>query len=290
MLPFIILALVATTYAAPTLNYPLQAQLPPVARVGQAFSFDFLPSTFTSSSNITYTVSSLPSWLSWSDGVETFYGTPSASDIGQTDISVTAVDLTGSTTSKWTLIVSNYSVPAVHASFTTQIADPSLRAFASATAMPGGTGVTVPPYWSFSLGFAADTFRVSRNDQINGELFLAARQRGTSSLPNWLKFDNTTMTFNGVAPASGSYAIVATGTDFWGYTGAQTSFVIEVGEGEALELERGVNWTDVTTMSRTHVDYNIDVSNILLGGKQASANSLALSLNSSDYVWLSLDR
>ena len=162
---------------------------------------------------------------------------------------MTATDGTGSTTSKWTAIVR--TIPFLPCTLLpTQIADPSLRAFASASALPGGTGVSVPPFWSFSLGFASDTFRVSHTDPINGELFFAARQRGTSSLPSWLRFDNETMTFNGVAPANGSYTIVATGTDYWGYSGAQTSFVIEVGQGAGIELQKGSNWTDLQTMSR----------------------------------------
>jgi axial budding pattern protein 2 len=286
----LVLAAAPLALAAPTMNYPLQDQLPPVARVGNAFTYSLLPSTFTSSSNITYSTTALPAWLSWSPGVETFYGTPSSSDIGQTDITVTATDGTGSTTSKWTIIVSNYSVPAVHSSFPTQIADPSLRAFASASALPGGTGVSIPPFWSFSLGFASDTFRVSRTDPINGELFFAARQRGTSSLPSWLRFDNQTMTFNGVAPANGSYTIVATGTDYWGYSGAQTSFVIEVGQGAGIELQKGSNWTDVQTMSRGKVAYTLDLSNVLVNGQAAGTGQLAVSMNSSDFSWLSLDR
>ncbi|RSH93320.1 hypothetical protein EHS25_007674 [Saitozyma podzolica] len=285
----LVLAAAPLALAAPTLNYPLQDQLPPVARVGNAYTYSLLPSTFTSSSNITYTTTALPAWLSWSPGIETFYGTPSSSDIGQTDITVTATDGTGSTTSKWTAIVSNYSVPAVHSSFPTQIADPSLRAFASASALPGGTGVSVPPFWSFSLGFASDTFRVSHTDPINGELFFAARQRGTSSLPSWLRFDNETMTFNGVAPANGSYTIVATGTDYWGYSGAQTSFVIEVGQGAGIELQKGSNWTDLQTMSRGKVAYTLDLSDVLVNGQAAGAGQLAVSMNSADFSWLSLD-
>ncbi|ORY34733.1 hypothetical protein BCR39DRAFT_476392 [Naematelia encephala] len=265
-------------------------QQPPVARVGSEFIFDLLPGTFnsTTTTQLTYSTSTLPSWLTFSTSGLTFYGTPKSSDIGQSNVTLTATDGSGSISSNFTLIVTNYSSPAVHASFATQISDPSVRDFASATALPGGTGISVPPYWSFSLGWAYDTFRVSRTDPINGELYFAAHERGTTGLPSWLTLDNNTFTFNGVAPANGTYTIVATGTDFWGYTGAQTSFVLEVGTGEGIEMAKGKNLTDLVTMAREKVDYEVDLSDVLVGGVAADASDLVLTV-SDDYPWLSID-
>nr|XP_018260275.1 uncharacterized protein I303_07193 [Kwoniella dejecticola CBS 10117]OBR82433.1 hypothetical protein I303_07193 [Kwoniella dejecticola CBS 10117] len=284
-------AFVSSVRAAPTLNFPLNQQQPGVARVNQEFVYELLPATFnsTSSTNLTYTTSTLPSWLSWDSPSLAFHGTPVLEDVGEQDITLTADDGTGSTTSTFTLIVSNYSVPAVHQSFYTQISRPNLHAISSATIMPGGTGVTIPPYWSFSLGFQTDTFRISRQDPNNGQLYYAAHIRGTVGLPSWLKFDNETVTFTGVAPADGSYAVVATGTDFWGYTGAQTSFTIEVGQGQAIEMARNQNLTNAQTMAKNTINQKIDLSAVTIDGNAVNDDDVEISLGSDDYPWLSID-
>ena len=286
---FVALALFTSTLAAPTIVYPLAQQEPPVGRVGEAFEFSLYPGSFNSSSTISYTTSELPSWMTWNSASLAFTGNPSASDLGNTTITLTAQDSTGSSESAFKLIVTDLISPAVHSSFTTQIANPPLRVFSSVATLPGGTGVSIPPYWSFSLGFAADTFRLSRTDPINGNLYSMAHERGHPDLPNWINFDNETMTFNGSAPASGSYTIVVTGTDFWGYTAAQSSFVIQVGQGEAVEMARGSNFTELRSIARAKVDYEIDLSNVLIGGSPASADEVTLAVDNTDFPWLSVD-
>lgn len=291
-IPAITLALAAIgAQAAPNLNYALMDQQPPVARTDQPFVFTLLPSTFNDSrGDISYTTSGMPSWLSYNTGSAAFYGTPSSSDEGQQNVTLTATDSDGSTDAWFNLIVTNFTVPAVHQGFATQISgNASAAQLASVERLPEGTGVSVPPYWSFSLGFLWETFRLSRTEPINGNLFFSARERGSTTLPSWLSFNNQTMTFGGVAPPNGTFTIVATGTDFWGYTGAQTSFIIQVGEGEGIETRRDANFTDIQTVSRAQVDYDIDFSEILIGGEPATADQVTLSLDSPDYSWLSID-
>ena len=282
--------IIRTALAAPTLQYPLMDQLPPVARVGQPFIFNIFPNTFTSSSSINYTTSQLPSWLSWNLPSLAFHGTPAASDLGEQDISLTADDGSGTIVSNFTLLVSKYAVPGIHRAFTTQIGDPSSRVFSSATALPGNTGVSIPAQWSFSLGFAADTFRLSHSEPVNGDLFLSARIRGMTGLPDWLIFSNDSMTFTGNAPSNGSYTVVVTGSDYWGYQGAQTSFVIEIGEGEGIEMSKGGNFSSIVTMARNEVNYQLDVSNVLVDGEPATKDQVAVSLDNTNFPWLSLDR
>ncbi|WRT69729.1 uncharacterized protein IL334_006719 [Kwoniella shivajii] len=286
-----LVALPLSALATPTLNFPLNRQQPSVARVDQEFVFEILPSTFnsTSSSNLTYTTSTLPSWLSWDSPSLAFHGTPAEADEGEEDVTLTASDGSGTIASAFRLIVSNYSVPAVHQSFYTQISRPNLHAISSATIMPGGTGVTIPPYWSFSLGFQYDTFRISRTSPNNGQLYYAAHTRGSIGLPSWLTFNNESFTFTGVAPAEGSFTVVATGTDYWGYTGAQTSFTIEVGQGEAIEMVKGQNLTNAQTMAKSHLNDKIDLSKVTLGGTEVDASDVQLTLASNDYPWLSID-
>ena len=284
-------ALLSGVQAAPNLNYPLMDQQPPVARIDQVFVFNLLPSTFnTTAGSITYTTGDMPSWLNFNSGSAAFYGTPTADDEGQQNVTITARDSDGTTESWFNLIVTEYTVPAVHQGFPTQIANDSVGELASVQRLPEGSGISVPPYWSFSLGFLWETFRLSRTDPVNGNLFFSARERGTTTLPSWLSFNNLTMTFGGVAPAEGTFTIVATGTDFWGYTGAQTSFIIQVGTGEGIELDKTANFSDIVTVSRMDVDYQVDVSDILIGGETATADQVTLSLDSGEFPWLSIDR
>ena len=83
---------------------------------------------------------------------------------------------------------------------------------------------------------------------------------------------------------------MATGTDFLGYGGAETSFIIEVGVGEPVEIIKGGNLTDVVTMARSKVDYMVDLSDVTLGGEAVEASDVVLSIGNSDFPWLSLDR
>ena len=277
--------------AAPTLVYDLQAQFPPVARVGQRFVFDFLPGTFTTNTTdlVRYQTSTLPSWLTFTSGPPEFAGTPTASDVGEQDITVTATDSAGSTEAVWRVIVTNYTAPVVHSGFTSQIADPSLRSFSSVEAMPSDTGVQVPPYWSFSLGWQWDTFRLSRSNN-NGNLYTAARLRGTSALPTWLQYNNDTMTFTGVAPANGNYWITVTGTDFWGYTAAQSSFAISVGQGDALELTGSGARTvgEMQGMARNTASGTISVANVTVDGQAAEVGQLDMQVAGDFADWLSI--
>jgi axial budding pattern protein 2 len=188
------------------------------------------------------------------------------------------------------VVVSNYSAPTTHAGFTSQIADPSARSFSSVTAMPSDTGVQVPPYWSFSLGWQWDTFRMARNNS-NGNLYTAARLRGTASLPTWLNFDNSSMTFTGVAPADGNYWITVTGTDYWGYTAAQSSFAISVGQGEALELTGSGARTvgEMTGMARNKAEGQVDITNVTIAGQAAQAAQLNMRVAGDFGDWLSIE-
>lgn len=286
------LALVALigVQAAPNLNYPLMDQQPPVGRVDTPFLFTLLPLTFNDTTGtVSYTTSDMPAWMSFDTGSTAFYGTPSSSDEGQQNVSLTITDSDGSVETWFNLIVTDFTQPAVHQGFATQISNDSVAELASVMRLPSGTGMIIPPYWSFSLGFLWETFRLSRTDPVNGNLFFSARERGTTTLPSWLSFNNLTMTFGGVAPAEGTFTIVATGTDFWGYTGAQTSFIIEIGQGEGIELNRNANFTDITTVSRAEVNYEVDVSEIMIGGEPATTSDVVLSFESAEFPWLSID-
>src|ERR1700692_2595497 len=86
----------AVVGAIPTVTYPINSQVPPVARLSEYFSYTFSISTFSSDLPITYTLSDAPSWLSLDDGTRTFTGTPTRNDVGSNTVTAFSVELVAS--------------------------------------------------------------------------------------------------------------------------------------------------------------------------------------------------
>lgn len=276
--------------AKPTLNYAIQDQLPKVARVDGNYTWTLFPDTFTStsSSSLSYSVSTLPSWLAFDTASLNFYGVPAETDLGTVDVTLTASD--GSTTSSaFTILVSSNDSPAVHLGFDTQIEDAQYHNFNTATALPSGQGVLIHPYYSFSMGFQQSTFRPGYDATLD-DIYYSAHLRGTTSLPSWLQFDNTTVTFSGVAPASGSYYIVVVGSDYWGYEAVENGFVIEVGEAY-IDLSSNAVLGNISTVAGSSVSITLDLSTVDVNGVTGAAAKSLLTVqpNLTDFSWLSYD-
>lgn len=275
------LAAAGLTAAAPSIVIPLAEQRPPVARVGTPYVFDLLPDTFRGE-NMTYTAADLPSWLHFSAAQSAFTGTPLPADVGSVNVTVSAHDASGTTNASVTLVVSSNPAPVVDLSFAQQIADPDVRQFSSVEPTPNGQAITVPTGWSFSLGWSSDTF------SSDSRLYLSSYVRGSTSLPRWLSFSNTTFTFNGIAPASpGSYPIVVSASDIWGYSAAQTSFVLSVGNGDAVELNQEL--PTLNTMAFSKINYKIDTSRVTIGGRPARTTDFVVGADLANTPWLSFD-
>ncbi|BEI79561.1 hypothetical protein CcaverHIS002_0100900 [Cutaneotrichosporon cavernicola] len=258
-----------------------------LARVGEDFVFSILPGSFASNSTVTYAASTQSQWLQFSPANPSFYGKPSAADVGEHNVTLTATDATGTANSTFTLIVSNYSAPILAMDFAKQMADPKLADIASAKVMPGGNGVSVLPYWSFALGWNGNMFK-RPDSNGNGNLFYSAHVRGTTGLPDWLTWSNTTFTFNGVAPANGSYDVVVTATDYWNYTAASSSFVFSVGDGAVVENSKA--WPGIKTTARSYVNHSLDLSGMLLNGDKLDAANVEATPDLTNVKWLSYDK
>lgn len=104
--------------AIPTIAFPLNSQVPPVARISEPFSYTFSISTFSSTLPITYNLSNGPSWLSLGSSTRTLFGTPSIADAGMgavtgISINITASNSSGSITDYATLVISKNPAPVV---------------------------------------------------------------------------------------------------------------------------------------------------------------------------------
>lgn len=272
--------------AAPTLVHPVADQRPVIARVNTAYDFRLLFDTFstTAEGGIGYSAAGLPQWLAFDNTTLSFSGTPSPSDVGTVDISLTATD-TSTTTERFIILVSDVPSPAVHQGFDTQIRNARLHQFNTAQALPSGQGVYIHPYYSFSMGFQQSTFRPARNTPAQ-TVFYSAHLRGDTVLPDWLAFDNETVTFSGTAPAAGSYTVVVTGADVWGYTAVENSFVVQVGT-TYVDVAEGVPLGNVTTTAGSEVREVIDLSGVSVGGEKGV---VAVEADLKEFPWLSFDR
>src|SRR4051812_2310354 len=114
-----VLLLAKVSSAAPSLSFPVNSQVPPVARIGRPFSFVFSPSTFLSPSAVTYSIATGPPWLSIDSTGRRLFGTPGDADIGPgqvigVPVTLLAADMTGAATHDLTLVVSRSPGPQVN--------------------------------------------------------------------------------------------------------------------------------------------------------------------------------
>lgn len=188
------------------IDFPLDDQLPMIARVNQPYSWTFSSNTFDlnglGAGDVKYTTSALPDWISLNFLSRTFSGTPSAEDEGNPEITVTAHGSKASASSSFTLCVTSYPAPTLNYPLSQQFysSNPSLSSVFLLS--PGSAILTsnptlrIPPRWSFSIGMEYNT-TISKND-----LLYDMRQADFSPLPDWMFFEPNDMTVNGVVPTA----------------------------------------------------------------------------------------
>lgn len=143
-----------------------------------AFSFQFASNTFNdidTGTNLVYSTSALPSWLSFNAATRTFSGTPLNAHVGPVSITVTASDGSLSVSDTFVITVANTNDAPVVANLI-----PNQNATEDA---------------AFSFQFAADTF-VDPDPGVPN-LTYTATLGNNSPLPGWLSFDASTRTFSG---------------------------------------------------------------------------------------------
>ena len=281
-------SLLLKVHAAPTLLHPIADQLPVIARVDTAYDFQLLYNTFTTTTattdKISYSTSDLPSWLVFDNTTLSFTGTPGPNDVGTLDVTLTAPDTTA-TTDSFSILVTDSAPPAIHQGFDTQIANPRLHQFNTAQALPSNQGVYIHPYYSFSMGFQQSTFRPAYSAPSQN-VYYSAHLRGDTVLPPWLNFDNETVTFSGTAPAEGSYTIVVTGSDVWGYTAVENSFIVQIGTAY-IDIEEDEQLANVTTTAGSAVNTVLDLGVVSVNGGKGD---VAVDADLAEFPWLSFDR
>jgi axial budding pattern protein 2 len=227
----IVLFIVNLAGGVPTIAFPLNSQVPPVARVSEPFSYTFLSSTFSSPLSISYALSTKAKWLSLDSSSRSLSGIPSPNDLGPDaitgiDIELTASDTSGSVTSNATIVVSRYPAPVIAISLPEQ-----LPSFGSTFSTP--STLLYHPSTLFDFKFALGTFETM---SANSNLTFYAVTADNTPLPAWISFDTSSLSFKGQTPDYASliqspqtFAMKLIASDVEGFGGTSIGFSIEVG-------------------------------------------------------------
>ncbi|KAL8818535.1 MAG: hypothetical protein Q9191_007922 [Dirinaria sp. TL-2023a] len=277
---FLALPLLRTVAAAPGIVFPVNSQVPPVARVSKAFQFTFALSTFSSDAGSTnYTLSGAPRWLQLDSLSRSLFGTPDPQDAGAPTFNLVASDPTGSCAMAVTLVVSAEPGPSLGRPVADQLA--VFGGFSSPQSL-------IMAYASpLSLSFSRDTFT-----NTNGNTVYYALCANNTPLPSWISFDPANLAFSGTTPQSTSpgelsqiYNIYLTASDVVGFAGAIASFQIVV---ETHIFEFGPEPKQVDTTPGVFVNYSGLQNSLTLDGIPVNISELSQVATNAP-SWLSLD-
>ncbi|KAL2872183.1 putative transmembrane glycoprotein [Aspergillus lucknowensis] len=215
----ILLSVLSAVNANLVANYPINAQLPPVARVSQPFSFIFSEGTFGGGdSRATYSLSNAPSWLKVDSMSRALSGTPKKEDTGSRTFALIASDQTGSASMQVTLIVTAEDGPKPGKSL-----GPQLEA-KGPTSAP--SNVVVRSGDSFSFSFDPETFTDTRPSTV----YYGTSYPDNAPLPSWIGFDQSSLRFYGTTPNIGpqTFNLNLVASDVSGFSAATMTFAITV--------------------------------------------------------------
>lgn len=270
----------ATTGATPTVTYPINSQVPPVARISEPFSYTFSTSTFSSYLPITYTLSNAPSWLSLDANSRTLSGTPTSKDVGGDAVTafrveLTASDSSGSVTLNSTFVISKNPAPVVSIPVALQL--PYLGRFSAPSTL------LLHQSNPFRLNFQPGTFSKGGS---NTALSYYATSTANTPLPSWLTFDAASLSLTGQAPDSPSLiGIQIIASDVEGFSAASISFQLAIGM-HTLAFSRPI--MAFNAMPGADIVFNGVASNLELDGQSTDVSTLS-SITADTPPWLSFN-
>lgn len=255
--------LLATAWAKPQVYFPINAQVPPVARVSQPFEYQFSSRTCvsTSGASLTYTLQDAPTWLSLSS-TRTITGSPGANNVGPVNIKLVATDTTGSLSMPFILIVVDDTAPTVSGNITEQLSQAGTLADSNSLELSSGQ--------SFSFAFSLDTF-----SNASSALYYYATSADRSPLPGWLIFESDTITFSGTVPVISTpqeFGVLLSASTIAGFseTSIEFNLVISAHVLAFVPLEQVVQINDTSTPLNVSI-----MPQLQLDGKPVSAQQIA---------------
>ncbi|KAH8997888.1 hypothetical protein EDB86DRAFT_2913913 [Lactarius hatsudake] len=283
--------------------FPLDSQLPPIARVGSSYSWRFAEGSFLSQTNasLVYSTSPLPAWLAFDPATRTFSGTPAQEDEGTPRIKVLATDpeTSDSAASSFSLCVTSYPAPDLAKPVASQFRpdNPSLSSVFllsdhSALMKTGIPTLRIPSSWSFSIGFDGNTFTSPDGTRY------AALQADGSPLPSWIEFDPDGITLDGVAPPLHIHPtpyfleLVLHASDQFGFSAASVPFNVVIASRELHSSPEGLPTINITKSSSFDILLTspIDFAGVFVDGAPIEPSDVAsVIIDTSPYSWLHYD-
>ncbi|KAJ4357686.1 polarity establishment/cellular polarization [Didymosphaeria variabile] len=216
-----LLCLLATVVAtSPEVNFPLNLQLPPVARVGKPYNFQFSANTFQPDPDqLVYSIAGGPSWLHIHSENRTLWGTPGAQDAGTAKFTIVAAGEAG--------LVANMDTQLPIEKDDGPRADGDIsQALSKLGQLSGPQNITLLPSKPFEFVLGQDLF------EANGKkLFYYATLADHTPLPSWISFDAQRLRFAGTTPSSvnpQTFEVLLIASDTPDFAAASTSFTIVV--------------------------------------------------------------
>lgn len=274
--------------AAPTLSFPINSQVPPVARIGEPFSFVFADSTFTSTdgSKLSYSLANPPSWLSLDSSSRTIYGTPQDEDVAAgtvvgVNVTLFAIDASGGgTADDATLVVSRNPAPTVQVPISDQI-----QTFGNYSEP---SSILCSPDEIFNFIFATDTF----SDADASVLSYYSVMVDNSPLPAWLSFNANGLSFTGTTPPFSSlveppqtFSVKLIASDVTGFAGTSLNFSIVVGSHTLTTSQPDIT---LNATAGESLVYNGLIGSIEVDGQVATPSQVNLTTQGLP-SWLSVD-
>lgn len=274
--------------AAPAISFPINSQVPPVARISQPFSYVFPSSTFTSSSGspLFYALKDPPSWLSIDSDHRRLYGTPRDADIAPgsvvgVPITLVASDTAGSTPLSVTLVVSRNPGPAVCVPVSDQI-----QKFGSYSEP---SSILLYPDRDFLFAFAPDTFIDTQAQSLD----YYAVTTDNSPLPAWISFDKGTLGFAGTTPPFASlveppqtFFLKLVASDVVGFSAASITFSIVVGSHSLTATQPRIT---LNATAGTPLSYTGLMGSVKIDGQPAAISDVPRAITVNLPPWLVFD-
>ncbi|RDW76253.1 putative transmembrane glycoprotein [Aspergillus mulundensis] len=273
----IVLGFLSAVNAAVFANYPVNAQMPPVARISKPFRFIFSQGTFGESGPQTvYSLSNAPSWLTVDSTSRVLSGIPRKEDTGSPKFDLTATDPSGSASMQVTLIVTADDGPKAGKSLV-----PQLQAMGP-TSSP--SNLNVHSGHSFSISFDEDTFVNTRPSTV----YYGTSYPENAPLPSWIGFDQSALRFYGTAPNIGpqTFSLNLVASDVSGFSAAIMSFNLTISP-HILSFKQSAQTLFVTGGKAFASPRFLDA--LTLDGEEPTSNVLAeIRIDGPD--WLEVDK
>ncbi|CAE6427935.1 unnamed protein product [Rhizoctonia solani] len=327
------LCLAAPTIASPTavevvrradsivVSYPANLQNVPVAQLGVPYAFQLNPKTFVVADSDSGAISlptvtwernsDSPAWLKFDSDKLIFSGTPAA--IPDLPIHLRLVATAPSTGTQnntaFDLYISDVPVPKINSTLESQQGQELIR-LKSASYLTLSTGVWIHPGAAFSVQLQAFCDRSAENSALYYSAYHPSNNT-IDPLPQWLKFDNHTLTFSGVAPIEPTATdVVLRCSNIFGAGGPEQRMKVEVTE-HILELDGPVlpfqftpgimftynfHWLwhqlyldgKFFAQAFSHMRFSNNSRNV--SGLDEDSDDIGISFKLDKYAWLSFDR